>query len=136
MKKLILFLILLTALVSCSADNDNNEVYTYEILPVESYEVPASFTLGETYKIYLNYQMPTTCHLFQGIYYDKYLNIRTIAIRTMVKDNICTTQFPPISQVSFNFFVTNSGSYIFKFYKGMDTDGKAIFEEVEIPVTD
>ncbi|SDW08525.1 hypothetical protein [Flavobacterium degerlachei] len=135
MKKLVLFLVLITTLVSCSTDNDNNDSYTYEVLPVQSYELPASFTLGETYEIKLKYQRPTACHIFQGIYYDKNLNTRTIAIQTAVNDNqICTTEVPALSEVSFNFYVTNTGSYIFKFYKGEDAAGQDLFEEVEIPV--
>lgn len=135
MNKLVLFLILITSLVSCSIDNDNNDSYTYEVLSVQSYELPASFTLGETYEIKLKYQRPTACHIFQGIYYDKNLNTRTIAIQTAVNDNqVCTTEIPPLSEVSFNFYVTNTGSYIFKFYKGEDAAGQDIFEEVEIPV--
>jgi hypothetical protein len=135
MKKLVLFLVLITTLVSCSTDNDNTDSYTYEVLPVQSYELPASFTLGQTYEIKLKYQKPTACHIFQGIYYDKNLNTRTIAIQTAINDNqVCTTEIPAISEVSFNFYVTNTGSYIFKFYKGEDAAGQNVFEEVEIPV--
>jgi hypothetical protein len=47
---------------------------------------------------------------------------------------VCTQQIPAPSEVSFNFYVTNTGSYIFKFYKGEDANGQNIFEEVEIPV--
>ena len=134
MKKIVLFVILITSLLSCSVDNDNT-TYTYSVLPVESYVVPASFTLGETYSIKLKYQKPTACHIYQGIYYEKNLNTRTIAIQTALQNNqVCTQEVPPISEVSFNFTVTNTGSYIFKFYKGKDTAGEDIFEEVEIPV--
>ena len=134
MKKIVLFVILITSLLSCSVDNDNT-TYTYSVLPVESYVVPASFTLGETYSIKLKYQKPTACHIYQGIYYEKNLNTRTIAIQTALQNNqVCTQEVPPISEVSFNFTVTNTGSYIFKFYKGKDTAGEDIFEDVEIPV--
>ena len=134
MKKIVLFVILITSLLSCSVDNDNT-TYTYSVLPVESYVVPASFTLGETYSIKLKYQKPTACHIYQGIYYEKNLNTRTIAIQTALQNNqVCTQEVPPISEVSFNFTVTNTGSYIFKFYKGEDAAGEDIFEEVEIPV--
>ena len=134
MKKIVLFLIVITSFLSCSLDDDN-PTYTYSVLPVDSYVVPASFTLGQTYEIKLKYQKPTACHIYQGIYYDKNLNTRTIAIQTAVQnDQVCTTEIPPISEVSFNFIVTNTGSYIFKFYKGEDASGKDIFEEVEIPV--
>ncbi len=134
MKKIALFLILITSVLSCSVDNDNIS-YTYEVLPVDSYTMPDSFTLGETYEIKLKYQKPTSCHIYQGIYYDKNLNTRTIAVQTAVQNNqTCTTEVPPLSEVSFNFIPTNTGSYIFKFYKGKDTNGENIFEEVEIPV--
>jgi hypothetical protein len=134
MKKIVLFLIVITSFLSCSLDDDN-PTYTYDVLPVDSYVVPASFTLGQTYEIKLKYQKPTSCHIYQGIYYDKNLNTRTIAIQTAVQNNqVCTQQIPPLSEVSFNFMVNNTGSYIFKFYKGEDAGGKDIFEEVEIPV--
>ncbi len=134
MKKIVLFLIVITSFLSCSLD-DNGPTYTYSVLPVDSYVVPASFTLGQTYEIKLKYQKPSSCHIYQGIYYEKNLNTRTIAIQTAVQnDRVCTQEIPPISEVSFNFTVTNTGSYIFKFYKGKDTAGEDIFEEVEIPV--
>jgi hypothetical protein len=134
MKKIVLFLVVITSLLSCSL-NDDSPTYTYEVLPVDSYVVPASFTLGQTYEIKLKYQKPTSCHIYQGIYYEKNLNTRTIAVQTAVKKNqVCTMEIPPISEVSFNFMVSNTGSYIFKFYKGKDSAGKDIFEEVEIPI--
>src|SRR3970040_2587191 len=133
MKKIVLFIVLITSFLGCSIDDDNTS-YTYDVLPVDSYVVPASFTLGETYEIKLKYQKPTSCHIYQGIYYDKNLNTRTIAIQTAVQNNqVCTQQIPPLSEVSFNFMVNNTGSYIFKFYKGEDAGGKDIFEAVEIP---
>lgn len=134
MKKIVLFLIVITSFLSCSLDDDG-PTYTYSVLPVDSYVVPASFTLGQTYPIKLKYQKPTACHIYQGIYYEKNLNTRTIAIQTALQNNqVCTQEVPPISEVSFNFTVTNTGSYIFKFYKGKDTAGEDIFEDVEIPV--
>lgn len=79
MKKIVLLLVVITSLLSCSL-NDDSPTYTYEVLPIDSYVVPASFTLGQTYEIKLKYQKPTSCHIYQGIYYDKNLNTRTIAV--------------------------------------------------------
>lgn len=133
MKKIVLFLVLITSIIGCSFDD--NDTYTYHILPVESYILPESFTLGETYEIKLKYQKPNPCHVFRGIYFLKDSNIRTIAVQTVVKDGeVCIQELPPISEVSLNFIVNNTGSYIFKFYKGKDTKGEDVFEEVEIPV--
>lgn len=137
MKKIVLLFTLLTVLISCTKDNFPSDTYTFHVLPIESYEVPATFKLGDTYEIKLKYQKPSSCHLYQGIYYTKDANIRTIAIQTAVKDNeVCTTEVPPLTDVSFNFVPSETGSYIFKFYKGKDTDGTNLFEEVEIQVTE
>ena len=137
MKKLALLFLLITALSGCSIDDNNQNKYTYEVLAIDSYTVPANFKLGNTYEIKLKYQRPTSCHLYHGIYYSKDLNVRTIAIQSAVQTGqICEQSLPPLSDASFNFYVTSTGSYIFKFYKGKDTAGKDIFEEVEIPVVD
>lgn len=134
MKKIVLFVVLITSFLGCSIDNDNTS-YAYNVLPIESYIVPAKFILGETYVIKLKYQKPTPCHSYQGIYYDKNLNTRTIAIQTAVKNNqACTQDIPPIAEVSFNFTATNIGTYIFRFYKGKNTKGEDVFEDVEISV--
>ena len=135
MKKIVLLTLFLFTLVGCSIDDDQPN-YSYEVLPIDSYTLPQSFTLGQTYEIKLKYIKPSNCHSFQGIYYDKELNIRTIGIQTTVLES---TDCKPLTtepiEVSFNFYVTNTGSYIFKFYKGEDANGENIFEEVEIPVT-
>ncbi|MBB1193583.1 hypothetical protein DNC80_07865 [Flavobacterium sp. SOK18b] len=134
MKKIIALALLWASFLSCSPDNDYPN-YSYEVLPVASYEVPASFKLGETYTITLKYQKPSSCYEYQGIYYDKNLNVRTIGIQAVVdKDQICNQALPPLSEVSFQFYVTNTGSYIFKFYKGKDANGVSQFEEKEIKV--
>ena len=135
MKKITLLLLFVSTLVSCSLDNGNRDSFHYEILPVDSHILPEKFTLGSTYEIKLKYKRPSECHYFQGIYYNKNLNIRTIGIQTSVVDRQdCTPLAMAPLEVSFNFYVTNTGSYIFKFYKGKDTVGKDLFEEVEIPV--
>ena len=135
MKKIILLAVFIISLAGCSADNDHTD-YSYEVNPIDNYTIPTEFKLGETYDIALKFTRPTACHAYQGIYYSKELNIRTIAIQTVVdKNQICAQVVPPQSEVTFKFFVTNTGSYIFKFYKGKDANGVNQFEEVEVPVT-
>ena len=135
MKKIALLLVLMTTLVGCSLDNGNNDTYTFSVLPVESYTLPETFKLGEKYTIKLKYQKPTSCHIYQGIYYAKDLNTRTIGVQAAVLGKqVCSTEVPPISEASFDFQVTATGSYIFKFYKGKGADDKDIFEDVEIQV--
>lgn len=137
MKKIILLLVVATTFLSCTLDENSNENYRFEVLPVASYSVPDTLNLGETYKIELKYQKPTICYQFQGIYYDKNLNVRTIGVQTAVNvDQVCSEVVPPLSDAFFNFVPTEVGSYIFKFYKGKDDAGKDLFEEVEIPVVE
>ena len=135
MKKIALFLVLITSIMSCSLDNGPRETYSYNVLPIESHTLPETFKMGETYEIKLKYQKPTACHIFQGIYYAKDGNTRTIGIQVAVKNNqTCTNEVPEVSETSFKFTVTSAGPYIFKFYKGTDIEGKDLFDEVEVEV--
>ena len=134
MKKVLLLLLTVLALVSCSLDNDLPD-YHYEVLAVESFTVPQSFTTGNSYEIKVKYKRPTDCHYMDGIYYDKEGNTRIIAVQSkVIEKSDCAPLTDQIYEVSFDFICSGGTSYIFKFYKGEDEDGNNIFEEVEIPV--
>uniref|UniRef100_UPI00404A0092 hypothetical protein n=1 Tax=Flavobacterium sp. TaxID=239 RepID=UPI00404A0092 len=139
--KKLLFLIAIPMLFlftnACTPDRGSE--YHYEVLPIESFELPESFVLGETYSIVVRYNRPTTCHYFSNIYWEKNLNERVVAVQSLVEQrNDCITS--PVDEIlferTFNFYVTTNGSYIFKFYKGQDEEDNPIFESVEIPVED
>lgn len=139
MKKIALFLVLMTTLLSCSVDEPDR--YINYILPIESYVLPETFKVGETHEIKLKYQKPTACHIYGGIYYYSEEKTRTIGIYTSVKEGeTCTDEVPALTEVSFNFKPDTAGTYIFKFYKGKGPDpedaSKQIetFEEVEVVV--
>lgn len=135
MKKIALFLVLMTTLLSCSVDEPDR--YTNYILPIESYVMPETFTKNGMYEIKLKYQKPTACYNYRGIYYYSENSTRTVAIYADVKEGeVCSDVLPPLSEVSFNFTPTTAGTYTFKFYKGPDEEGKDKFEEVEITVAE
>ena len=128
------FLLLINT--GCLPDNEGSE-YHYEVLPIESFEVPESFILGETYSIVVRYNRPTTCHYFSNIYWEKNLNERIIGVQSLVEQrNNClpSAEDEMLFERTFNFMVTNNGSYIFKFFKGHDEEDNPIFEIIEIPV--
>ena len=136
MKRILSLLALFFLLNSCSTDSSPN--YTFELLPIQSVDIPAEFTLGQTYPITVHFNLPTTCHYFNTMYYDKNLNVRTIAIESAVEQrndchNLSTAD--AASQYTFNFYVTSNGSYIFKFYQGKDANGQDIFLQYEVHVT-
>lgn len=134
MKKLVLLLSLLFVFNSCSTD-DSDGNFHFELLPVESVDIPTEFTLGETYEITVRYLRPTTCHGFNSFYYEKNLNVRTIAIESIVfEQDGCEELESVLVEKKLNFHVTNNGSYIFKFWQGKNTIGEDVFLEYEIPV--
>lgn len=136
MKKIISLLILCFLINSCSREEDTS--YSFEIMPIESVDIPTEFTLGETYPITVTYSAPTSCYYFNYFYYEKDLNIRTIAIQNAIAlRNDCQDLSVANSSktYTFNFYVTSIGSYIFKFYQGKDDQGYSVFLEYEVPVT-
>jgi hypothetical protein len=136
MKKIIVLLTLFIVLNSCSKEDDTQ--YSFKLMAIESVDIPTEFTLGETYPITIHYTAPTSCYLFNYFYYEKDLNIRTIAIENAIANrNDCQDLNPEnsLKSYTFNFYVTSNGSYIFKFYQGKNSEGNSIFLEYEIPVT-
>lgn len=135
MKKIAIFLVLMTTLLSCSIDEPDR--YISYFLPVDSYVLPETFKAGGSHEIKLKYQKPTACYIYGGIYYYSEGNTRTVAINASVKEGeTCSDALPPLTDVSFLFSPTTAGTYKFKFYKGKDEADKDKFEEVEIVVTE
>lgn len=135
MKKIISLFALVLVLNSCSMEDETK--YLFELMPITSVDIPTEFTLGQTYPITVHYTKPTSCHYFNTLYYDKNLNVRTIAVENAVaQKNDCQdlTGDATLEQYTFNFQVTGNGSYIFKFYQGKDVNGNNVFLEYEVPV--
>ena len=136
MKKILILSFTLILMSSCSLDNDVQD-FQLEILPIESVDIPDSFTMGQTYPITVSYLAPSTCHLFKEFYYDRKNNTRTVAIIDYKYLNTtCQDLENKLVEATFNFQVTNNGSYIFKFWQGEDEDGENQYLIIEVPVTD
>ena len=138
MKKFFALSCLLILVLSCSIDDDTPN-YTWEILPVESVDIPDEFELGEVYPITVKYYRPSTCYAFRDFYYVKENNIRTVAPINYVFDHementSCTDLQDELVEATFNFIVTSNGSYIFKFWQGEDNSGEDQYLTIEVPV--
>lgn len=135
MKKILFLLSLIGLLQSCSLDKEDAVKFRYELVPVESVDVPASFVYGESYTITVRYARPTSCYAFDGFYYEKSENIRTIAVQNVVyqQDN-CQTLNASIIEKTLLFNVLSNETYKFKFWKGKDANGQDLFLEYDIPV--
>lgn len=137
MKKLLLLFAVVITFIGCSPNEDDNPKFHLELLPVQSIDLPAEFTRGVVYDLHIQFIRPTTCHLFDGFFYEKNLNVRTIAVQTSVVElNSCmpTSQEPTIQVLKFK--PAEESSYIFKLWKGKDAYGVNVYEEIEVPVVE
>jgi hypothetical protein len=141
MKKLLsLLFITLLVVTACSTEDDNRIDFHVEFIPVLSVELPQSVTPGQTYEMKVNFNLPTDCHYFDGFYYMPDGNTRTVAVQTIViNDMDCATPLDGNAneQKSFNFYCSPGyqyDSYLFKFYQGEDAQGQDQFLEVVVPI--
>lgn len=136
MKKFALLCLTLLFLTSCSIDDDGTS-YSFEVLPIESVDIPDEFIMGETYPITVSYYRPSTCHRFKEFYYFKENNQRTVApINYVFDSNNCETLENVLTEATFNFIVTSNGSYIFKFWQGENEEGISQYLTIEVPVVE
>lgn len=140
MKKIALLLIAAITIMSCSLEESNEPRFYYEVLPVEGFEVPQGVYLGQNYEIKMTYKMPSSCHVYEGCYYKTEGYTTIVGIQTYVLESEDCEEFEnqELIETSFTFKVDGLQNalqpYIFKFYKGKDTNGNDIFEEVSVPV--
>ncbi len=137
--KNLFFMVSLFALTVGSCTSDDSPNYHYAVLAVESFDVPTSVETGGVYPITVRYKRPSTCHFFDGFYYDRRDHLRVIGVRNVVVDrNDCSPTDPQEPELerhfSFSPLETAPYTYVFKFYKGKDAQGENLFEEVQIPV--
>ena len=131
MKKLVFLAMTLLLIASCDL-NDDSVNYSFDVLPVESVDIPDEFALGETYPIKVYYNRPSSCHAFNDFYYRKENNERTVAIIAVDYDRSdCEDLEDELTSSTINFNVTGNGSYIFKFWQGGNN-----YMVVEVPVVD
>ncbi|MFC0603362.1 hypothetical protein [Winogradskyella pulchriflava] len=133
-----LVLLVFTLLVSCSLEDDPNNDFYLEFMPVEDIIMPEEFVHGETYSIGVSYIKPNSCYQFNNFAYDIDGHERTIAVVNTVYTGSsanCVGE-PVLNTVSFDFTVTGTDTYIFKFFQGEDETGTDQYYIIEIPVVD
>ncbi len=134
MKKLFLFCFILFSSWSCSL-NDDSDNFSYEFVPIESVSMPDTFLLEAVHTIEFTYYRPTSCHAFYDIYYVPEDNERTVAVLNTVFDyNNCEPLEDNLIEKTFNFKPLNPGTYIFKFWQGLDENDEDQYLVYEITV--
>ena len=136
MKKLIALLSVFFLVTSCSLNDDNRTVY-FELLPIDSVIMPTEFHVNTENNIVVKFLRPTSCHGFDGFYYVKDGFTRSVAIQSYVieeNNSGCTPLTNQILEQTLRFKPTETGTYTFRFWKGKDTNGVDIFEEITFDV--
>lgn len=136
MKRIIWLFAAVLMMASCSLDDDNTQRPTYETLAIDSVEMPEEFQLGEIYEIKLTYTKPSDCYFFYDYYFAIDGNQRTVAIvDTVYENDNCSTE-PVEEEISFNFEVRYTGTYVFRFWQGRDENGTDNYYIIEVPVVE
>ena len=133
MFKKIIVLCLLTVFVS-SCLNDNEHNFTYELLPIDEAIVPASFIFGQKDTIAIKYTLKNSCYHFDNLYYEYQDTARVVAVRAFVSLEDACAEIISQKEYKFAVNVTQQEDYVFKFWKGTDSNGENIFEEIIVSV--
>ncbi|OUS14467.1 hypothetical protein A9Q93_08045 [Nonlabens dokdonensis] len=126
-------LLLVLLFQSCSLDDGEGSIVNYQALPVLEVEVPQSFTFGEVHSIPVIFEYTNSCQTFAGFEVTSNLNERVITVVASVTDRGCEEELVRTQQ-SLNFLAASNGSYIFKFFTGVDDNDEPMYLEYTIPV--
>ena len=134
MKKIAALIGIFLLVISCSTESNEQTIH-YEVLPVDSVIMPTEFYVDVENEITVKFLRPTVCHGFDGFYYEKDGFTRTVAIQSFVfEQGNCSETVTELSSQILKFNPTETGTYLFKFWKGKDTAGQDVFEEFSIVV--
>ncbi len=132
MRKIIILFLSIVIFNSCSNNDKSN--YDYQFLKIDSVEVPTSFSYGGIDQIKVKFTLPDKCYSFDRLYYEYQETTRIVAIVALIDlNNICAQETEQL-EYSFSVKATQREDYIFKFWKGKDSDGNNLYEEVIVPV--
>lgn len=121
-------------LVSCNLDDEPSSVEV--TLPIESVIIPQIMELNIEHEILIKYRRPTTCHLYDGFYYQADGLTRILAINAIkLNENNCqNAEDEGPYEVIFRFKPTELEIYHFKFWTGTNIDGVEEYLEYDVEV--
>jgi len=133
-KNILLTFLLVFTFVSCSLDDDENTNFALKTLPIKEAVVPTEFEFGSSYTIKVLYDLPDGCHSFYDLYYEYKDFSRIVAITAIVDLNASCTEAIIEKEHEFIVNINQSEDYTFRFWKGEDSQGNDIFEDIVVPV--
>ena len=134
MKKIVLLLSVLFIFNSCALDDEPSRDFV--MIPLESVEMPDTYTINVINPIKIKYRRPTTCHLYDGIYYRQEGETRIVAVKTVkLNANNCEDAIEEGPyEVVLDFKPLEAKTYLFKFWTGTNSEGIDEYLEYEVVV--
>ena len=134
MKKLIALICIIVLSISCTQEPDGPRVH-FELLKVESVVLPTTFTVNTVNEIEVTYSRPSSCHGFEGFYYNRDGFNRTIAVLNyVIEEQGCLPLLNQLQTKILRFKPATTGTYLLKFWKGKDANGVNLYEEFSVVV--
>ena len=134
MKKLIALICIFVLSISCTQEPDGPRV-RLELVPVETVVLPTTFTANTVNEIEVTYSRPSSCHGFEGFYYTKDADTRTIAVLNyVIEEQGCLPLLNQLETQVLRFKPATAGTYLLKFWKGKDANGVNLYEEFSVVV--
>jgi hypothetical protein len=118
---------------SCSLDGSESSIVNYQVLPVVEVELPPAFTFGEVHTIPVIFEYTSSCQQFAGFEMSSDLNERVFTVVTSVTNSNCIEELTTTQQ-DLRFLAASNGSYVFKFFTGLDSNNEPTYLEYTIPV--
>lgn len=137
MKKLIILLGMLAAIVGCSSDDAAN--FYFDFIAVESVsEIPEAFVVNQTDTIEVSYLRPSACHSFDGFDIERNGDIRKITIinKVVEENNGCSNLGNDLRTAPLIFNPEEAGNVTLKFYTGNDEAGNPTFLIFDVPIVE
>lgn len=136
MRKLLLLVLTVLLLVSCSLDDDSSPDFTYQLAPVVSVEIPDTLVFQQVYDFDIEYEQPSSCHVFYGYDYRGKGNERFIGVKNTVYLNDNCEDLPEgnTAHHDLSFLVEHKEPYVFNFWQGVDDEGEPVYLTKEVQV--
>ncbi len=131
MKKILALICVFILTITCSVEESTPPVH-YVLVPIQNVDIPEVMYVETSYNIVIEYPKLSSCHGFDGFFYQKDEFTRTISVQNfVVEKSDCVALTNQISTENMSFQPTEPGTYLFKFWKGKDDSGNDVFLEIE-----
>ena len=117
MKQLVVVLLSVILLSSCSPSNDEYVNHHFEYVPVVGVDAPDEFILGQTHQVKVTYEMPNGCYSYYSFDYVYQGESREVATIAIVNDEAACTQATYEGEYIINVEAQQREVYTFKFWQ-------------------